>query len=426
MTDTILGPVLLGLLVCALFSCATGPRVSVRGTLHHSSDLGWTAGQDVTEQFGSVFTDRIIKPGDGLVLDHTYRISGTHELPDDITISATKGAGFEVTDATPDRNATFLVLGDRNLLHNLTITYLDTPKPGPEAGTNPTRGEHFYPLVGIRASDVSDVRIENCRFVGSIGHHIRLINCERPRIVGCQFIGGYWTVYLMGDVNDAVFRNCVFEQCQGDGIKTGRGPNGTQRAVVENCVFQDCGRDGIDTTGGWKDSVVRNCIFRRLFSGMDIKSYYERLEHVRSGVSNTRILIEDCRFTDMKNCITFSTIDRGVKDHGKHFLTARTAPRYAPHDVDIVDCIFERTGEAPVTMLLMKGGHTIRYRNARFLGEGVQTVRYINVFEGFGPGTMSKEAADALNYGVTGTLGQSGTAGQPGETSVPFDYGPRG
>jgi len=32
----------------------------------------------------------------------------------------------------------------------------------------------------------------------------------------------------------------------------------------------------------------------------------------------------------------------------------------APHDLDIIYCVFERTGEAGVRMVLMKGEHTVR------------------------------------------------------------------
>jgi hypothetical protein len=246
-------------------------------------------------------------------------------------------------------------------------------------------------------------------------------------VVGCHIIGGYWTVYLTGGVTDAVFRHCVIEKCQGDAIKTGRGtgPSGVERALVEDCVFQDCGRDGIDTTGGWEDSVVRRCTFRRLFSGMDIKSYFERPEHLTTECMNSGILIEECTFTDMANCVTFSTLDRGLARGGKYFLSPATAQRYAPHDVDINDCVFERTGRSGVRMLLLKGGHSVRYRNARFRGDDIQVVRYTNVFEVFGAKSLSKEVSEALNHGVSGTLGPRSPAGAPGDRSAPFPYGPR-
>jgi hypothetical protein len=394
--------------------------------VRHSSQLGWTAGQDVSAQFAAFLSGGTIKPGDELKLDQTYRISGTHQLPDDFILSAMKGGGFDVTDAVSDQSRTFLVLGDRTILRNLTITYLNTPKLGPDAGTNPKRGIHFYQMVGITAKGKSDIRIEYCRLEGSINHQIKLSDCARPRIINCHILGGYWSTYLTGNVTDAVFRNCLMEKCQGDGIKTGRGgPYGIKRPLVENCVFQDCGRDGIDTTGGWKDSVVRNCVMRRLFSGMDIKSYFQKPEHLSLDCSNTGILVETCTFTDMANCITFSTLDRGLTHGGKYFLDAASAQKYAPHDVDINNCIFERTGPSGVRVLLLKGGHSIRYSNAQFWGEGIETVKYSNVYEIFGPNSLSKEVSDALNHSVSGTLGATAAARSPGDTSISFECGPR-
>jgi hypothetical protein len=407
----------------AFFFCST----IVFGEVHHTSDLGWKPGQDVTSDFATLFHDGTVSSGDELVLDHTYRIRGTHSLPDDITLSAAGGGGFDVVDATDDNQAVFLTLGNRTILRNLTVTYVNTPEPSPQAGTNPTRGVHFFPRIGIHANGKSDLRIEHCRLVGSIGHQIKLSDCGQPKVIGCHIVGGYWTVYLTGGVTDAVFRHCVIEKCQGDAIKTGRGngASGVKRVLVEDCVFQDCGRDGIDTTGGWDNSIVRNSTFRRLFSGLDIKSYFEKPEHFTMDCMNSGILIENCKFTDMANCVTFSTLDRGLVRRGDYFLNTVTAQRYAPHDVDINDCVFERTGGSGVRMLLLKGGHSIRYKNALFRGENVQVVRYTNVFQTFGAKSLSKEVSEALNYGVSGTLGPEGPAAAPGDRSVAFAYGPR-
>jgi hypothetical protein len=400
----------------------------VHATVYHSSDLGWVAGQDVSVQFARAVSGRSgsIEAGVELRLDHTYRISGTHRLPDDFILSAVKGGGFEVTDAVSDQDRIFLVLGDRTTLRNLTITYLATPPLGPVAGTNPKRGVHFYPMVGITAAGKSDIRIEYCRLKGSISHQIRLSDCARAQVIACHILGGFWSTYLLGNVTDPVFRNCLIEKCQGDGIKTGRGgPHGVKGPVVQNCVFQDCGRDAIDTTGGWKDSIVRDCVMRRLFSGMDIKSGFEKPEHLSPDCSNAGILVERCTFTDIGNCITFSTIDRGLAYLGNHLLDAASAQEYAPHDVDINGCIFERTGPSDVTMLLLKGGHSIRYKNAQFRGRGIRTVKYSNVHKSFGPNTLSKEVSDALNHSVSGTLVPTAAARKPGDRSIAFECGPR-
>jgi hypothetical protein len=149
---------------------------------------------------------------------------------------------------------------------------------------------------------------------------------------------------------------------------------------------------------------------------------------------NTNILIEGCEFTDMGSCITLSTIDRGLQyNDSVYFLDSASAQIYAPHDIDIVDCIFERTsGFKPdqptgmaMNMLLLKGGHSVQYTNAQYLGDGIREVRYTNVFDTFGPGTLSEEVSDALNHSVSGTLGTPGAARVTGDTTVAFEYGPR-
>jgi hypothetical protein len=127
----------------------------------------------------------------------------------------------------------------------------------------------------------------------------------------------------------------------------------------------------------------------------------------------------------MANCITFSTLDRGFARYGEYFLDAASAQEFAPHDVDVNDCIFERTGRSGVRMLLLKGGHSIRYSNARFWGDGIETVKYSNVYQTFGPNALSKEVSDALNHGVSGTFGPTAAARAPGDTSVSFECGPR-
>lgn len=406
-------------LACMLFAPAAWADV------HHSSDLGWTDGQDVTDSFED-FLNNTFQPGDELRLDHTYQIHGTHELPDNFTLSAVVGAGFEVTDADSDQGRQFLHLGNGNTLSNLTLTYLNTPAPGPR-GTNPVSGQDYYPMTGITVSDKSDIRIEYCKMHGSIGHHLKVAGGSEIEVVGSHMLGGFWTTYLAGNVSNVTFQHTVVEQFQGDAIKTGRGGAfGVKSVLVDSCVFQDGGRDGIDTTGGFLDSTVRNTIMRRLFSGLDIKSYFESEEHLSMDCLNQNISIENSTFVDMANAVVLSTIDRGLEyNDGVHFLTPDSAQVFAPHDVDIQDCIFERTGESDVRMLLMKGGHSVAYDNAQFCGEGIGEVKYTNVFDTFGPDTLSEEVSDALNHSVSGTLGAACLASAPGDTSVPFAYGPQ-
>lgn len=135
--------------LCAQKEAVTLKRESSPKKVHHSSDFGWIGGQDVTEEFTKLLESRGLKPGEELALDHRYRISGSHTLPDHFTLSTVKGAGFDVTDATKLKgNRPLLELGDGNTLRNLTITYLDTPELGP-TGEEP--GVTFAKRLGIQA-----------------------------------------------------------------------------------------------------------------------------------------------------------------------------------------------------------------------------------------------------------------------------------
>jgi len=332
----------------------------------HSSDLGWTANQDVTEEFAALLASGKLKAEHEFVLDHTYRISGSHALPDGITISAVKGAGFEVTDAVGLKgDKPLLELGDGTTLRNLTITYLNTPPLGP---TGEERGVTFTTRLGIQATGKRDIRIENCRLTGSIGHHPKLVDCRNPQVISCHIAGGHWSVYLI-KVVDAVFRTCLIEKCQGDGIKTGDGANGVVRGVlVEDCVFQDNLRDGIDTTSGFNDSVVRNCIFN------------------------------DCIFGYVETPLR-------PKREGGYGVN------YPSND-----------GEH-MRMIHLKDAYAIRYRNTRLFGDRITPV---SIDSSGGTKFLSQEAAEAIEPTITGNIiDEPAPRVEPGVTDVPFACGPR-
>ena len=122
---------LLVAVVCAL---------PVQAAVHHSSDFGWVADQDVAEDLAKLLQSGKLKAGDELMLDHTSRIRGAHALPDDFPLSARKGAGFEVTDAKTNGRP-LLELGNRTTLYNLTIIYMHTPELG---GRSYKHGVDFF------------------------------------------------------------------------------------------------------------------------------------------------------------------------------------------------------------------------------------------------------------------------------------------
>lgn len=419
----------------------------LQAAVYRSSELGWEADQDITRAFVGLLESGKLGAGDELVLEHTYRISGSHEFPDNFTLSAVKGAGFDVTDAAePKNNRPLLELGNDNTLRNLTITYLNTPELGP---TGEKRGVTFTGRLGIQARGKSNLRIENCRLTGSIGHHLKLIDCSKVAVIGTHIAGGHWSVFLVG-VDDLTFRRCLIEKCQGDAIKTGDGAKRTGGAVrgvvVENCVFQDNLRDGIDTTGGFNDSVVRNSIFRRMgVSGMDLKSHYESKTGQISDLApeNVGILVEKCLFHDMPNAIVLTTLDAGRRkgpDHG--LLTPENIKKYAPHDIQINDCVVghaekplrsTREGGYGVNypsedgehmrMIYVKDAYGIRYSNIRLSGERIRPV-YVRSIGG--SRHLSEEAARPLDHTVTGNvLDEAAPPIEPGQTEVPFDCGPQ-
>ncbi|MAF65279.1 MAG: hypothetical protein CMJ84_06430 [Planctomycetes bacterium] len=412
--------------------------------VHHSSDFGWKAGQDVTKAFQQLLEGGKLKAGDELRLQHTYRIAGSHSLPDNFTLSAVKCAGFDVTDAVdPKNNRALLELGDGVTVRNLTIKYLNTPPLGPTGGKHDV---NFTRRLGIQARNKKRIRIENCRLTGSINHHLRLTDCNDIEIVGTHVAGGYWSIMLTG-CDKLVFRRCLIEQCQGDGIKTGGGASGAVRNVlVENCVFQDNARDGIDTTGGFNNSIVRNCVFRRLgVSGLDVKSHYEsrtgRIEDLAP--ENIGILVEKCLFHDMPNALVITTLDCGRRTGlGNELLNAANMKKYAPHDIDINNCVFGHV-EKPLRtahkggygvnypsdegehmrMILMKDAYDIRYKDVRIFGDRVMPVHISSIG---GSRHLSKEAAEGIIPSITGNvLDQPAKPVKPGVKEVPFACGPQ-
>ena len=420
-------------------------------TIYRSTDFGWKANQDITEAFTTLLTDGTLRAGHELVLDHTYRINimskSPRVLPTNFTLSAVKGAGFAVFGFSQETNAPHpvLQLGDRNTLRNLTITCEGVPTKI----LAPKRQAKYFRATVIYANGKDDILLENCHLSGWVGNNVKMLQCRRPKFIGCHIVGGYWSVYL-ASVSDAIFWRCLFEKSTCDGIKTGNtGPKACSNFVVENCVFQDnSGGDGIDTTGGLNNSVVRNVIFRRLgVSGMDIKAHYQSKTGKIEGLEpeNNNILIEKCTFHDMQQGIVLTT--------GAGMLTVANIKKYAVHDIDINDCLFghaekprrshkdggygdnhpSKEGEH-MSAIFLKDAYNIRYRNMRLSGENILPVRVASVADGYWGMRLGEEAKAALHALhqmkkadlITGNiLDDAAPPIKPGVTEAPFAYGPR-
>ena len=418
----------------------------MKTTTRHSTDFGWKANQDVTGAFTKLLQDGTLKAGDECVLDHTYRIDimsdSQRALPDHFTLSAVKGAGFAVYGFTHDAEpgSPVLELGDRNTVRNVTMTCEGVPTEIRVPG----RKAKFFDGVGILATDRKDILIENCRLSGLIRHNVQMRNCRRPKIIGCHIVGGFWSVHL--GATDAIVWRCLFERSTCDSLKTG---GGTRRMLVENCVFQDNDLgDGIDTTGGFSDSVVRHSIFRRLRTfGIDVKSFTGGQVPVKE--QNTNIRVENCLFHDIPNAISFSVTDESRRRGQGDFLTCENIRAYAPHDIDIVDCVFghaerplrnNREGGYGVVYpkkdeymrcILLSHGYNIRYRDIRLSGERIIPfhIKYPSSSELEGPSGVSKEALPGLGEDkdkVTGNvLDEAALRIKPGVMEAPFDCGPQ-
>ncbi len=392
---------------------------------YRSAELGWKAGQDVTREF--IHLLKGLGPGDKLVLEARYKLTGgPYQFPDDFTLEAVHDGGFDITDSKDNQQATFS-LGDRNVLRNLTLVHPALP-PKTEKTTNPQHGEHFFDKVSVLVEDRKECIFEYCRFEGRISHHISFKGGERHVIRNCHVIGGFWSVALAGGCLDFAIQNTFFQDVNGEAVKTCRGRNaGTQRARVENCVFQGCWRDGIDTTGGFKDGVVRDCIFRRndvngVGGGIDIKTVIEPKTvdgDLHPNLMNKNIRIERCQFIDVPNAIVITLSDRAET------LDAKNAPQWAPHEIYIDDCTFERTADWPdeVRAILMKGGHSVHWKNLQRRGD-VVLVRTMMIKQFKGRSLGTDEARGVLNVNFNGTE-LPPAAPRPYSEQVPFVYGPQ-
>ena len=145
----------------------------------------------------------------------------------------------------------------------------------------------------------------------------------------------------------------------------------------------------------------------------------------------------------MPNAIVLTTLDCGRrKGPGNELLNAANMKKYAPHDIDINDCVFghaekplrsRREGGYGVDypseegehmrMILLKDAYAIRYRNARLFGDRIMPV-YVRSIGG--SRHLSKEAAAAIDHSVTGNvLDEPAPPIEPGVTEVPFACGPQ-
>ncbi len=364
---------------------------------YHSSDFGWTAGQDVTNEFAALLKTTL-KAGDTFILDDMYSISAGAklQLPDDFTLAAEFGGGFDLlnTNAT---SSPALLMGDRSTLDNVTITASGAPDTGYK-GTHAVVGTDFHLAVAVGIYGANDVTIVNASFSGSITNFVQVKGGNNLTIEDSRFDGGLAQLHMSGGTDDARIVGSHFKDALGDGIKTERiGENGPQRAQVLDCFFEGANRDGIDTAGGFKDSYVANTVFyNNNVSALDLKEFKEKESDLSPHIANSGIVIENCEIIDSRNGIV-------VTMEESPFLTAQNANQYMPHDIVVKDTIFEKTAAHNEEMraFLIKDGYDITWTNVDLLGD-ISELRLMNAVAP--DGWSAYNVGGDVDYGVPRNL----------------------
>ena len=338
-----------------------------------ASNLGWNSGSNVSNSFASLFDE--FKPGDTLVLDGMYRIEGSKfQLPDDFTLTATNGGGFEVVDAATNRDP-LLYLGNRTIIDNVTVKVSGVPDTG-YSGASAKRGVDYADKVVFASYGKHDVTITSSAFEGDVTMFFDFRGGNRLTIEDSRFDGAMYQMRLLGDINDVRVEGSVFRDAIGDGIKTERfDGQGVDGMVVLDSAFVGNNRDGIDTAGGLQNALISRTVFRdNGVSGIDIKAMIERPDDLSTGQLNTNIRIENSEFIDSRNAIVVTMLDRAG------LLTKANADTYMPHDIRVVDTIFEKTAHHNEEMraFLVKDGYNITWTDIRMLGSIDDEVRIMN------------------------------------------------
>jgi len=360
-------------------------------TIIHSSDLGWKAGQDISQEFAALA--KTLKAGDTFVFDAMYDISGSGiDLAANVTLKGgVPGAGFNVTD-TQTNSSALISLSDGNSLIDLTVTHQNS-------STSRTQKVTFK-------VDADDVTIQNSSFSGNTGIFLDITG-DDLLVEDTHFDGGFYQMRWLGDTNDFVVKNTLFENSLGDGIKTARGGGeGTKNATIIDSVFLNNHRDGIDTTGGFKDSSVIDSYFvGNGVSGMDIKTPIWEKADLSLNQTSRNVTITGSEFIDNGAGIVLTTNDRA------QLLTDSNASKWLVQDIFINDTVFENHSSSNSVMVLSKGATGVYADNVTLLGN-------LHTYK-----TVEHNYIDHLNINVNTDLNISNSStGNPRPGSLKIDY----
>ncbi len=324
-------------------------------TTYYSSGQGWTPGQDISTEFPAFVSGTLIA-NDTLVLEEMFQLDGTNiQLPDGFTLSATKDSGIDLINTSANSNAA-LLFGDNSTIDNVTFTASESPDTG-YVGNNAQSGTDHDIKVAIELTG-SGFTILNCHFSDWPDSWLEFLNATNVTIDNTYFGGADTQVRLHGNCTDIVITNCHFYKSMADAIKTiSSGGYGTQRVDIVDTLFEDANRDAVDTTGGFKDSTISNCVLWG--NGLDFKQFLEVAGDVSDDMRNEDILVEDTHFVNSWNVITVTMLDNvpgGV-------LTDLNADDLMPHHITFTDCVVDTSGGK---IFLLKDGHNITWSGMEY------------------------------------------------------------
>lgn len=322
-----------------------------------SRQLNWQADEDITTRFQQIIDSGLLSGGVEFRLEDSV-VFKWHSLqfPDDFTLSAVNGARLIVDDSLDfligDDNDLYpftFHLGARNTLKDLDVIWIDTEPEGVISN-----------IHGFRGAYSDDSRIVGSRFEGNIEMFVAFHQTTNITIEDSVFDGAYWQVRL-GGVDGANITSSVFQNALGDGIKTALGDaTGTRNVTVEASLFIDNARDGIDTTGGFRDSVVRDSFFvSNGVSAMDFKTPYKANRPLLDEQMNTNILIENTEFYDHGNNIVLTTTDYDGT------ITPENVDWRTIHNITVRDSVF--AGDRG-KIFFVKDSHGVYGENLTLLG----------------------------------------------------------
>ncbi|UWQ48123.1 right-handed parallel beta-helix repeat-containing protein [Leisingera aquaemixtae] len=367
-------------------------------TVWHSSDLGWSAGQDVSSAFASLLSSKKFKAGDTLVLEDTYKISGSHlRLPENFTLTAEKGAGLDVRTTSPTDTSPLFLLSNGVTVDNVTFDVVNAPKTG-YSGAKPVSGSDYH-TKRILVVEGDGVTVQNSAFSGNVSMHIDVLNGDRFSLDKSSFEGGFYQVRIVGG-DDAKVTGSHFRKSLGDGIKTTATPDGDapERMLVADSFFERNARDGLDTAGGFKDGQVLNSVFYdNGVSGIDIKSLYKSKSDFDASKQNHNIRISGSEFIDSPNGVVVTVLN-------PNGLLNKSNAHLMPHDIKVSDSIFENNTSQGGRAFLIKDGYDITWEGISLLGK-VNEMRFL--------GAEAPTPPSGTNLG-----GEIETTGAPRKLSV--------